>query len=128
MPCHGDIGPRRVLEVWGGDGTMANYPGPGAPTRHKDPLVRLAWGGRAATELRELASAVGGVSGREIAALTGMVRQDFRELMRHVGGKQYSLEVDTREPDPLDWVYILISRRAPAPHHRKSAAQLPPKA
>ena len=72
-----------------------------------------------------MATAVGGVSGREIAALTGMVRTDFRDLMRHVGGKPYSLEVDMRERDPLDWVYILISRRAPAPHHRKRATQLP---
>ena len=86
------------------------------------PVWLATWGGRASTQLREQATAVGGVSGREIASITDMVRTDYHDLMRHVGGKSYSLEVDARESDPLDWVYVLISRRAPAPHHRKRAA------
>ena len=64
-----------------------------------------------ARRLIDAALVPGGVSGREIAAITGMVRARyddlFHDLCRTYG---YDIECDTRAPDPLDWVYRVARR------------------
>lgn len=86
------------------------------PLRHVRPTLWLAWGGRSAPQLVERATAVDGITGREIAAATGMVRIDYQDVMRYVANERYDLEIDRRPRDPLDWVYRLKSRSASRSH------------
>jgi hypothetical protein len=66
-----------------------------------------------ARRLLDAALVPGGVSGREIAAVTGMVRSRYDDLLRDLG-KIYGYEVkfDARASDPLDWIYRLTKTAA----------------
>jgi hypothetical protein len=79
-----------------------------------------------ARRLIDAALVPGGVSGREIAAITGLVRARYDDLFRDLGRTYgYGVECDTRSVDPLDWIYRVVPQKKKKPGRRTGTGREP---
>jgi hypothetical protein len=61
-----------------------------------------------------LAISPGGITGREMAELTGSVRMFYADPMQEIARKYGArLAIDDSARDPLDWLYRMTSSRGP---------------